>query len=453
KLSERTCVCLSGNGKTAYYSDGSGIYEVTRKEESFLGRLKGDGELLGFEVSENTILTIRENALILSPRPGSANTVTILYADDQTSLYASMSRATGITSSSLTLPAESYMDKLNTKLLAGDRDFDIAVVSGTVQEVRTVLRSLIQYHLYSDLGGNDLLRKHLEETYPGVLSLISAENGEVFMLPLRLYYEFDRFDLTAEEVGISRPNPAWTMKELWEVCASLEGTGRSVFQNKYPRRASINLLSLLYNTLDETVDFLDPDTLSSDTEAVILDFLREAEPHIRKGTLFGEDPIFGMASTGDPFVYSTDVFGSVSGSSVFGVFPVSSEGRKSSLAVNMFLFVNPNTEKKDLTLELLSELTDETNRYNTEIFAAPLWPSLDRYYKGQPFISAMSSGSETFFAELEDFLPDYYINSRLEWADMPVRAIDAGLAFIEGSAGAEETARVLYNELVYSVRG
>ena len=36
---------------------------------------------------------------------------------------------------------------------------------------------------------------------------------------------------------------------------------------------------------------------------------------------------------------------------------------------------------------------------------------------------------------------------------MPVRAIDAGLAFIEGKATAEETAQILYNELVYSVKG
>ena len=65
----------------------------------------------------------------------------------------------------------------------------------------------------------------------------------------------------------------------------------------------------------------------------------------------------------------------------------------------------------------------------------------------------MSKGSEEYFAELEDFLPDYYSHARLEWADMPVRAIDAGLAFIEGSAAAGETAQILYDELVYSVKG
>ena len=205
--------------------------------------------------------------------------------------------------------------------------------------------------------------------------------------------------------------------------------------------------------LDDSFDFLDPDTLSSDAEDIILRFLHDSEPHLRNGTLFGENPVFGMAATGDAFAYSTELFGSIQENSVFGVFPVSSKGKKTSLAVNTFLFVNPNTQKKELALAFLADLTDETNRYNTQIFAAPLWPSLDRYYKGQPFLSAMSKGSEEYFAELEGFLPDYYSHARLEWADMPVRAIDAGLAFIEGKATAEETAQILYNELVYSVKG
>ena len=46
---------------------------------------------------------------------------------------------------------------------AGDSDFDIAVIAGTVQEVRTLLRSLVQYHLYLDLGENETLKKHLEK--------------------------------------------------------------------------------------------------------------------------------------------------------------------------------------------------------------------------------------------------------------------------------------------------
>lgn len=452
-LSRRTCVSVCCSGNAVYFTDGSGIYELSGKEENSVGRLKGDGELLGFALSEDTLLTVRKNALILSPRPNSANTLSILCADDRLDLYSSISQASGITTSSLALPAESFADKLNTRLLAGDSDFDIAVVSGTVQEVRTILRSLVQYHLYLDLGENETLKKHLEETYPGVLPLITAEDGKVFMLPLSLYYEFDRFDTSAEAYGVSRPDPAWTVDELWNVCKSLEGTGRSVFQSKFPRRMSINLLSLLYNELDDSFDFLDPDTLSSDAEGIILRFLQNSEPHLRNGTLFGENPVFDMAATGDAFVYSTELFGEKQENSVFGVFPVSSKGEKTSLAVNTFLFVNPNTKKKELALEFLAELTDETNRYNTQIFAAPLWTSLDRYYKGQPFLSAMSKGSEEYFTELDGFLPDYYSHARLEWADMPVRAIDAGLAFIEGSATAEETAQILYNELVYSVKG
>lgn len=452
-LSKRTCVSVCCYGDTVCFTDGTGLYALSGKEENAVGQLKGDGVLLSFALSEDTLLTVRENALILSPRPSSANTVTILYADDQTDLYSSLSRASDRMTSSLPLPAESFADKLNTRLLAGDSDFDIAVVSGTVQNVRTILRSLVQYHLYGDLGENETLKKHLEETFPGVLPLVTAEDGGVFMLPLSMYDEFDSFDISAEEYGIVRPDPAWTVDELWSVCEALEGTGRSVFQNRFPRRMSINLLSLLYNELDDSFDFLDPDTLSSDAEDIILRFLHDSEPHLRNGTLFGENPVFGMAATGDAFAYSTELFGSMQENSVFGVFPVSSKGKKTSLAVNTFLFVNPNTQKKELALAFLADLTDETNRYNTQIFAAPLWPSLDRYYKGQPFLSAMSKGSEEYFAELEGFLPDYYSHARLEWADMPVRAIDAGLAFIEGKATAEETARILYNELVYSVKG
>lgn len=464
-LSGRTCrlasVAGGKGGGAVCFTDGRTVSLIGKDGIEPLGMLKAEeGETpLLLEVSSGAVFALFSDRASLTPRRTEENTLVLLCPDDCLEWASVFVSATDLSAKLLPIQASAYADKLNARLLAGDRDFDVVLLSGgssTVQTVRTLLRSAVRYGQFADLGEDETLGKNLSETMPGVLDLMTAPDGRIFMLPLSFAFEFHRFDVRAAEdiPALSPPDPVWSAEELWDACDALKGTGRSVFGSLYPRRMSIDLLNLVYGALDSAgMDFLNAENLTPDAEEIILAFLRDAEPHLVDGTLFGEDPVFPLSSVGDLSAYGAELYGAAADGSEFALYPVSEDGGSVSLSVDSCLFVNPNTPRKDLALSWLAELTGEEHRYDNALFRAPLWLPLDRYYNGSPGVPAWSKGSEAYFAELNDFLPAYYEHSRLEWADMTKRAIDAGLALIEGRSAPEETARILYEELVYAAQG
>ena len=122
--------------------------------------------------------------------------------------------------------------------------------------------------------------------------------------------------------------------------------------------------------------------------------------------------------------------------------------------------MNPNSGNQSLALELLADLTDEGNRYNTKGFGnLPLYPGLENYYSSVPsrkvFDSVYSSGRATSedAALLDKSLETIWTNSEPYTVCFTDTADNIMNAFFDGTISGGEASERLYRELIYSVKG
>ncbi|MBQ3707307.1 MAG: hypothetical protein II889_05280, partial [Clostridia bacterium] len=124
--------------------------------------------------------------------------------------------------------------------------------------------------------------------------------------------------------------------------------------------------------------------------------------------------------------------------------------------------VNPNGSNTSGAIDLLVELTNEDNRYNASIFGSPLFPHLDQYYKendvpgsvGQKVRrSIVQDNTAAYLAVLDERMADYYEGSTLNLLTVTDRAKDAVAEFVKGTLSVEDAAEILYQELVYTLKG
>ncbi|MCR5683221.1 MAG: hypothetical protein K6G29_12305, partial [Clostridiales bacterium] len=127
-----------------------------------------------------------------------------------------------------------------------------------------------------------------------------------------------------------------------------------------------------------------------------------------------------------------------------------------------FLLVNPNGTNTSGACDLLAELTNEDNRYNASIFGSPLFPHLDQYYVENDIPGAfgqkvrrpiVQDNTAAYIADLDERMADYYEGSTLNLLTVTDRAKEAIHDFCAGNLTPEEAAEILYQELVYTLKG
>ncbi len=375
----------------------------------------------------------------------------ILTASSDLNKIRDLNTITGSAVVPIELTDAAFHDKLVTKLLAGDDDFDLVYVTGQIDEVGSLFRSISENGRFVDLNGNPDLKAHLGEMYPGVRDLISAD-GKIVCLPLD--FAFTLYGFSGGD-GLSCPDFHLTADDLWDLCGALqsEAAGRCVFSNQYPKRVSRILLDMVGSMLlDKTARGED---LSAAAEEEIAAFLRDVRPRIEQGVLFGENPVLSHT------VMGSFPFGSIAALTepAYDLLapPTVRAGERYSIGLAGFVFVNPTSPHTEEALALLSKITDEENRYDLNLLFAPLFPGLDRYHYDERLsdraITTIPEDKKDWFAVLESVLPQYYANAVIGDLNITSRAWDAMADFCAGKTTPEETARVLYEEIVYAMKG
>ena len=167
-----------------------------------------------------------------------------------------------------------FRDKLTTKLLAEDDDFDLVYITGQMDEVGSLFRTLAENGRFVDLKQNAELKANLDEMLPGVQDLVSTD-GKVVCLPLNFNYTLYGFNSDGK---YPCPDFHWTVDDLWDLCGYLEteSDGRSVFSDQYAKRVSRILLDMINSMLLERI--AEGNELTAAVTNDITDFLRSAEP-------------------------------------------------------------------------------------------------------------------------------------------------------------------------------
>lgn len=372
-------------------------------------------------------------------------TLRLLYSEDE--LYISYIQSILDESvSPVELDNDSFQDKLITKLLAGDDDFDLVYVRGGMDKVSALFHSLAENGLYVDLNTSPDVRKNLSDLLPGVRELVSKD-GEIVCLPVDFIIYLYGYNGPED----FRPDYRWNTEDLCRLCDDLfqHSPGYSVFSSEYIKRASRIPLDMICGMLlDESNEPLDPD---SDTQEEIRAFLEQIEPYIQNGTLFGDRPVCAEAVSGS---YSFRTMTNLTGESQTLIAPPTVGDNHYSLGMSSFLFINPKSANKEEALALLAKLTSPINRYNLDLIRAPLYPHFERYYVStKPVKEIKEKPDSEKYKYLESIMQQYYVEATLGYLNITSRAWDAMADFCAGKATPEETARVLYEEIVYAMKG
>lgn len=109
------------------------------------------------------------------------------------------------------------MDKLALKVLAMDKDFDICLVKG----ISSMNRAMKENANFYPLDGVAGIEEYFDECYPYVREAATAEDGSIWMLPIRMDVRMLVAD-TSADIGISWPaDENMTLEEYFGVLGSL----------------------------------------------------------------------------------------------------------------------------------------------------------------------------------------------------------------------------------------
>lgn len=459
---------------------GCRLYEINGDNEIYIRGLSGEGHK--FHLASH--IAVSGNSLLIFWHASGRVTLLPLYEFDTVRILAPESereRADTMVNASSRVSAqyqtyddESYIEKLAASLLSGSDDFEIALVKGKAEDVTTLLTSVLTNRQYVDLNQNGTLKDHLDAAYPGIREMLDV-NGKTAVIPILFEQVFYGFNTTAQN-SFALPPSAWTAEDLAAFGDTVRGSGYSIFADDVSQNAKA-VLSMATAAVQANADML-KDNIGAEAEAALNDLFTNLEKLRTDGCLFSSAPLFESVGQGvfEPYGVTAE---SLNTSLALLPAAVSHTPRadpkskpittgKQPLTVVEFLFVNPNSERADLALQFLAEMTSEENRYNADIWGSPLWPGLTEYYRNvevyfdpetEEFTisphrePAIQNVPPAYIEKLDEFLPDYYAASELCFTSLTPRARQAARNFALGALSGEECAKILYEEFVYKLKG
>ncbi len=399
------------------------------------------------------VLPEGESVLYLLVRRDTGKAVTILTNSDGRGKLMGWQELTDLPVRIVSYEDEQFFDKLNTRLLAGDDDFDLVYVSGSVMDTPVFVNSFLKYGIFADMRENERLSGNLRETTPGLMNLISFD-GQYAAIPTNAFFRM--FSIDRSLVSGSEPDDGvvrMTADDLWTIGDRLLASGEE--RGLFDHFKWIFLSNLLISELQDRGKFTEEKPPENARE-IIEDFFTHLERYRDAGILEGDNPVIMLTDT----MMLQDYRKLRDGTERVYVLPVGRTRGKTAVNLIGFVFVNPNSGNQSLALELLADLTDEGNRYNTKGFGnLPLYPGLENYYSSvlsrKVFDSVYSSGraEPEDVALLDKSLETIWANSEPFTVCFTDAADDIMNAFFDGTISAGEASERLYRELIYSVKG
>ena len=345
-----------------------------------------------------------------------------------------------------------FPDKLNAKMLAGDRDYDLVILGTQSDYVAEELGAIIQYGQYVDLYSDAELKSNLDEMIPGAKEILEAD-GRLVALPLEFQCRIPGIDmqgarklnLTVDANGIQN---AFTAEDARKIADVLKNqTEYAILSNGTGGLKTRCYLDLLNNILMAKFDFSDPQSEPIREEAAkymaVLDEYRQA------GILTGDKPLFVS-------LYDSDLnrFAEILNDSpdiVPCLFPTLSADDKETIRVSVVMIMNPNSKNKDLAFDFLTELTSEKNRYDLLVYSNPFWPDMTRYYMhGSKYLS---KEYDDIAETMEKILESYYRHCSVNTTGSTLTTWEVMADFCKGNISAEEAANEIFKQIIYQRLG
>lgn len=286
-----------------------------------------------------------------------------------------------------TIPADEYSDRLRTKLLAGDDDFDLFWV-----DEPNLLRSILANTAYEPLNGYDSIMSDFNNMYDGVKSLMTDDES-VFGIPYSIAI------MWGNTFNVDYDIPEfWNYEDMYRVCDELIGTDKALFIEKECILSIINHFIQDSITMDGDVD-----------EKELAELLDNIKKYYDLGVFSkdGDESKTNILGYGinyfTPFVYLESIESYESGIKAIS-YPTRSG--YSYLPVNVTLMMNRNSAAKNEAAELLAEIASEENIYNQKVFENCI---LGKDVTKNSNYNEWSEGD----IELIKFAGDIYANSKL----------------------------------------
>lgn len=241
-----------------------------------------------------------------------------------------------------TQPDEEYSDRLRTKLLAGDSDFDLFISDAVL------LRSILENSAYQPLDGYENLSANFDSVLAeGIRELMTAEHG-LFGVPMSF-----SFWGCLKQAGDYKVPRDWTDKELFETCEQLPN-GYKLFNDRFMlTRTVVNYVEDMIQKDGE----INKDELS--------DFLGKLKSYNDKGVLCDGDADAVM-TYGMVFFTASELKINDVDSSEINISPTRSGTKYIGLQSTMMM--NQASKNKDAAAEFLTMMTSLGYVYTNEGF-------------------------------------------------------------------------------------
>ena len=416
---------------------------------------------------------------------------------EQYRLRRIMDIATDVSIQYTLLEDETFFTQLSAKQLARDRDFDLALISGTGEEIASYLPGVLRGGQFYNLNYSSALMENLAEAYPAVSEIVthidhSTDERQMFALPLSFSETF--WGYRTEDMGSIAPPYDWSAKDLWTLTEKAKEKGFAVFDAATGITEEEILLELMKSL---TLVEIDPVTGKNDNamdgngaKAVVtsafVKILSDFNQH--QSNLVGNNGLTRIVGrrvfspeqilirtqsdynlllfpSADSIEEKYNGRGKIQKVDTWTDVALANRREKGGMQVidlTSFLLVNPNGTNTSGACDLLAELTNEDNRYNVSIFGSPLFPHLDQYYVENDVPGAfgqkvrrpiVQDSGEAYIAALDERMAEYYEGSTLNLLTVTDRAKEAIHNFCAGNLTPEEATEILYQELVYTLKG
>ena len=320
-------------------------------------------------------------------------------------------------------PQEEYDDRLRTKLLAGDSDFDLFISNAEL------LRSILENTAYQPLDGYEELTENFDNVLAdGVRGLMTADGG-LFGVPMRINF-WGCLKLTGE---YNVPQ-SWTTAELFELCDNIPD-GKRVYGDRFM------LTRTIFNYIEDMIQKdggIDKQELSG--------FFGKLKEYNDSGVLCDgdNDPIltYGAVFFSMPELQFNDVE-----NQVMTIAPTRSGTKYLELGRTMLM--NRASESKDFAAELLTLMTSPEVVYNNDDFAHIL-SLMGRDIKRNSCYNGLTDSKK----EILEYSMSMYQNSRPSKLDSAEGlpqfiAYDVVECLFNGDITPDEAAQKVIDEVAY----
>ncbi len=338
-----------------------------------------------------------------------------------------------------------FVDKVTTKLLAKDDDYDIIFMDEITKS--GLISRILQYDLYRPLNDNGAVIENLKEMSEGIYNLLS-DDGNIWCIPFSVNNSnlLLRADNYPSELNAQRID--WTLEDLWNLCEAIiekESMDKvAVFNDPYI------ISRILMNFVQDQIG----------TNDINKQELQKILENIKKygdcGVLYKYDENWKDMGKEVLFKYGPQYFDSfVLGLTSIsypenGVVNLPVQG-KIHVELDGCAFVNKfSSNKLEYIYDFITLMTEEENLYSSGLNGIYKFVLLGRNIEKNNGYASWGDDQKKYFGVLEDIYKNAYVFTYDYHEFMDYFRDNLMLEFISGKIDTEQTADAIIEYIGYT---